>query len=362
MATNNLFKSGKAVLNNARKLGQRIPRDKLKHQQRAYRAISSPQSLKTYQSTWKEVSTWLFNHENVNYLRRIKPEMIERFLLDKVHNGGIKSQGASIKTLKGYVSVINKVQVCANNLTMNERYSLRQFKHLDLTNKKHHTVYKSLTGAEWIDRNPDTYLKNQQAIDTIRAFGLRARELATLNSKSFIQDTQTGKYYVQTIGKGGKYRLAECRKDLQTQMQIYYNTLFKANSFDLTNFKGSKDYLLRNMKKGLKIEFKGQKRHDIPRHIFRADYAENLLKQKFQEYPKGPVHCGYRMVKVHEEQVDLQKHLQPKKCHQSFQTIKTIPLGQVQIQIGAYKGPLRAFTEVSKNSGHNRLDVLLKYL
>lgn len=42
MATNNLFKSGKAVLNNARKLGQRIPRDKLKHQQRAYRAISSP--------------------------------------------------------------------------------------------------------------------------------------------------------------------------------------------------------------------------------------------------------------------------------------------------------------------------------
>lgn len=362
MSTNNLLKSGKTVLNNARKLGRQVPRDKLKHQQRAYRAVSSPQSLKTYQSAWKEVATWLFDHEHINYLRRIKPEMVERFLLDKAKHGGIKGQGASIKTLKGYISVINKVQVCSNNLAMKQRFSLKQFSKLDLTHQTHKTVYKPLTGHEWIQRNPKAYLANQQAIDTIRAFGLRARELATLNSKSFLQDTQTGKYYVQTIGKGGKYRLAECRRDLQKEMADYYMPFFSTNKFDLSRFRGSKDYLLRNIKKGLRIHFKGQLEHSIPKHIFRADYAQNLLQQKFNEYPIGPVHCGYSMVKVHDDFADLQKHVFHANGHQAFETVKTVPLSTVQTQIGAYKGPLRAFTEVSSNLGHNRLDVLLKYL
>lgn len=161
--------------------------------------------------------------------------------MDKAKHGGIKGQGASIKTLKGYISVINKVQVCSNNLAMKQRFSLKQFSNLDLSHKTHKTVYKPLTAHEWIQRNPKAYLTNQQAIDTIRAFGLRARELATLNSKSFLQDTQTGKYYVQTIGKGGKYCLAECRRDLQKEMADYYMLFFSTNKFDLSRFRGSKD-------------------------------------------------------------------------------------------------------------------------
>lgn len=362
MPTNNLLKSGKAVLNNARKLGRQVPRDKLKHQNRAYRAVSSPQSLKTYQSAWQEVATWLFENEHINYLRRIKPEMIERFLQAKATHGGINSQGASIKTLKGYLSVINKVQVCSNNLTMNQRFRLKQFKKLDLSQRTHKTVYKPLTGNEWIQRNPETYLVNQQAIDTMRAFGLRARELATLNDKSFLQDSQTGKYYVQTIGKGGKYRLAECRKDLQSEMNNYYSFYLSRNKYDLSSFRGNKDYLLRNIKKGLKIQFKGKLGHHIPRHIFRADYAQNLLLQKFNDYQAGSINYGYRMIKVRDELADLQKHVFHPNGQQSFETLKTVPLNNVQTQIGAYKGPLRAFTAVATNLGHNRLDVLLKYL
>lgn len=82
-------------------------------------------------------------------------------------------------------------------------------------------------------------------------------------------------------------------------MQIYYDGFLTANKVDLSNFNGNKDYLLRHIKKGLKIEFKRQCEHNIPRYIFRADYAENLLKQKFKAYLKGSVHCGYHMVKIH---------------------------------------------------------------
>lgn len=56
--------------------------------------------------------------------------------------------------------------------------------------------------------SPSCYLSvlaNRQVIDTIRAFDLRAHKLSMVNSKSFLKDTQIDKYYVQTIGKGGKY-------------------------------------------------------------------------------------------------------------------------------------------------------------
>lgn len=208
----------------------------------------------------------------------------------------------------------------------------------------------------------DRPITSTQAINTMRAFGLRSRELATLNSKSFLQDTQTGNYYVQTIGKGGKYRIAECRENLKIKMTNYYQPYLAENKVNLTHFNGNKDYLLRNIKKGLKIDFKGQLSHNIPKHIFRADYAENLLQQKFNNYQAGPIHYGYSMVKVHNHQVDLQKHIRLSNGQQAFETIQTVPLNNVQTQIGAYKGPLRAFTEVSINLGHNRLNVLLKYL
>lgn len=68
------------------------------------------------------------------------------------------------------------------------------------------------------------------------------------------------------------------------------------------------------------------------------------------------------MVKVHDELADLQKHVFHPNGQQSFEILKTVPLNKVQTQIGAYKGPLKAFTEVANNLGRNRLDVLLKYL
>lgn len=136
------------------------------------------------------------NYEQTHYLRRITPQQVEQFITDKATTGGIHNQNASIKTLKGYLSAINKVMACSNNWLMSDRLSLRSFKRLDLTSQRQQTVYKPLIDSEWIERNPNTYAKYQQAIDTMRAFVLRSRKLATLNSKSFLQDPQTGNYYV----------------------------------------------------------------------------------------------------------------------------------------------------------------------
>lgn len=59
----------------------------------------------------------------------------------------------------------------------------------------------------------------QEKIDTVQAFGLRRREVGELNKESFLIDKQ-GKMYIQTVGKGNKYRIAPvCDKEMNEKMK-----------------------------------------------------------------------------------------------------------------------------------------------
>ncbi|NQP32768.1 hypothetical protein HO924_11430, partial [Streptococcus suis] len=79
--------------------------------------------------------------------------------------------------------------------------------------------YKRMNASEWKQANQQQYERYRDTFDTAEAFGLRARELQELNASSIVKDDQSGRLYVQTIGKGGKFRLAECRADMQERME-----------------------------------------------------------------------------------------------------------------------------------------------
>lgn len=355
MTKNHLLDAGIVVLNNAKLLGERYSKDELQKPGLMYRTISSTHTLKTYQSAWCDVATWLFEHEQINSLQNIKPIMVEHYLIDKEKNGGFRSKGSNVKSLKSYVTVINKVLICSYIMEMSQRFSLNQFTHLNA--KLNRPIYSRKSSNYWIEHNNRTYLTYKQAIDTVRAFGLRAGELAILQAQSFIQDKQTGKYFIQTIGAGNVYHLAECRADLRLQMNDYYNLFFENNIVDINinvNFEG-----INSEKKHF---WKGQTSHQFPHEIFRTEYAEQLLKQKFNEYDAGAIFWPRSLLKIHDDQVELLKHIYHANGRQTFDSVKIVSLDDVQTQVGAYQGPLRAFYEVSKSLGQNRIDRLLAYI
>lgn len=73
-----------------------------------------------------------------------------------------------------------------------------------------HQSYKKLDSLEWRDRNAEAYEKYRDQIDTIRAFGLRRRELTggtslrgkdALGTKKLFRGSD-GLLRAQVIGKG----------------------------------------------------------------------------------------------------------------------------------------------------------------
>lgn len=348
MAKNRILKDGIYKLVDAKKIGTRLSREEVKQKGMENKVISSVRSFDVHKGNWEEFANWANDNYKVRKLGDIKQEMLKEFLKHKAETGGRDGQGATKKTLQTYISAVNKVMLISGRWEESEKPTLTKWKEDIKIRDDYKQGYKPLTGKEWERENQEKYEKYSQLIETIKGFGLRAKEVDTLTNKSFIIDSK-GNMYVQTIGKGGKYRIAEATKASNELMVKLYGGIAQRVD-NIAEFVGNKeqDKAKEFLKKTMRAEknsvkINGVNASRVPKHIFRAEYAKQLLNEKFEDL-KGfnTEYRGYSTIKGQE--------------------LKMGDLRGYEIQIAAYKGNAQAFIEVSRNLGHNRLDVLLKYL
>lgn len=136
-------------------------------------------------------------------------------------------------------------------------------------------------------------------------------------------------------------RFIACRPAMEQQMLYYYSSIAKVKDSLL---KRNKRYLFNQInQKSKRLNIKGANSHKIPKHIFRSEFAQELLKEKIkyydEKYGNSLQNKGYSTIDVR------------RKGIHNYRT-----------KIGIYEGNVKAFLDVSRSLGHNRLDVLLKYL
>ena len=328
-------------------------------------------SLRTYVNDWSKVANQIREtHPEVNTLQKITPNMVNEVIeYERIH-GGIHGDGASEKTLKGYISAVNHVMIGSNGhfwkpqqkLALSDIYGRRDTRfggNNEPHGKAYGTIYKELTASEWRAVNVDTYGKNQVMIDTDRAFGLRSREMFGsrgsgeygLMDRSFVMNN--GRIGVETVGKGGKYRVAWARMDMNNEMIDRYGAMARTFRSDLSREQRAKGFnaITRD---GHQIFHRG---HDfIPTHINRAEYAQQLLSERIAVWEQ------------HYADMAQQGHTAPHRGEfKGYSRLTGHKLNELRGEgytttIANFSGPIEAFQEVSQQLGHNRLDVLLTYL
>ena len=332
MKKNRVLEAGLKTIERGYKEAKGKSRHEEKKLGRDEKLIFSKQSLINHERNWRQFAEWAHG-KGVRNLSKVSLDHIKAFLEEKSFNGGRDGRGASKKTIQSYATTFNKV------MKMNDREIRVEVKELGLSfNEK--TSYKHLTAEEWREENIEDYENNKEVIDTMRAFGLRAKEIRELNEKSFLSDGKTGKIFVQTIGKGGKMRIAEATDAMNEEMKSLYADIC-IQIEDIRAYKPDERLLARNIhNEGIRLNLKGSKSHKLPKHIFRSEYARTLLKERIERYR------GYEMIDRGYTRVDVQRD----------------DLKSIRLEMGTFRGSAQAFIEVSRNLGHNRLDVLTKYV
>lgn len=311
-----------------------------------YGRISSDNSYKDHWARAQRFAQYLRTQTSIRKLDEITPEVAVQYLKAQ------RDAGYSASTIGADALAINHLMVGSGHWAENQRILKSK---IDGMPKRSTTYqrYKPLTSQEWRDRNPKLYQNYKDQIDLIRAFGLRRRELSSgtsLNGKDGIGPltifhAKNGLLVAQTMGKGGKIRFAEVRKDMADEMETKYGRYARPISSAAKN--GSQ---FRRMIKHNQPFFRSFA-HRVPTHIFRADYAQHKLLELNQKH-----YTGYHMVKKYRR---AGTDSNGKTRHVPY--LKRLNDGD-EYQIGAYKAQYGAFFELSANMGHNRLDVLNAYL
>ena len=306
-------------------------------------------SHRSYELHWKRAQSfanWLKEQTNVRSMDEISREIAIQYLIYQ------RDRGLSASTIGADALMINHLMVGSRRWKPEERIIKSQI--ADMPKRSYLERHnKLLTASEWRERNPEAYQKFQDEIDTIRAFGLRRRESFSVRSQAksegfgpkSVYRRSDGRLAAIVRGKGGKIRLAPVREDLSDRMEQLYGKFARPVRTDLLN----PDIYRRVM--GQNRPFYNDLPHSIPAHIFRAEYAQKRL----QELDKQPYH-GTRTVKNY-----VRDGHKPDGSWRWKQSTKTIKLADTW-QVGAYKAQYGAFFELSKDLGHNRLDVLRHYL
>lgn len=359
--SNRLAKNAKNHFIQAFRNGKIVTRTELKEQNNGksanYAVISSQQSMNKHLSSINQVATFIQDNYKVRDWKNVDKSMVQAFLNHMQKHGGRDGSGASEKTLKGYVTAINKVMVTAKVWTESDVVSLKS---LGIERGKSH-VNKALTSSEWIRMNHDTYEQYQAQIDFARAFGLRREEIFGqtamqkrgkngVTSNSFYVDDDN-RLYVQTIGKGGKMRVASCREDMNASMLSEYGRYARSIAY------------CDNDKERFKQEnYRGQKvipgiDNAIPLHIHRADYARQRIIEESAKYSISP-----NSPKIGYSRLQAKKQGIMRVSYENGQrTAEMVQIGAIT-KIKTLEADVRAFMTVSLELGHNRLDVLAKYL
>lgn len=331
---NRILDAGLTVLKNAHKEGSARSRKTDKENGVDSKFIYADVSYKNHENNWKQFSQWA-NDNGFKRVGQITQNDVEEYVRECVKSG------LSKKTIESRIGAINKVMLAGGRWENKNRVILSKIE--GITVKKLPTkVYKDLTAKEWQDRNPKQYENNQELIDTVQAFGLRRREVRELNAQSFLIDDK-GKMYVQTVGKGNKYRIAPvCDSEMNEQMKKRWgNQAIPLQQASEERFRR----VLRD--EDQRLNLKGANGHNFGLHIHRSEYTQRYLQERIKQLDeqRGGVERSYKGY-----------------SHLKTRGKSLADLDAYRIKIGTFEGSARAFMEVSRALGHNRLDVLAKYL
>lgn len=320
-------------------------KDKSGHKADYYR-IYSHQSYILHWKRAQSFAKYLKLETKVRKMEEITKEVAIQYLLHQ------KEKGLSAATIGADALMINHLMIGSGLWSPKERVIKSQIatmpkrSYLERRNKL-------LTSSEWRAQHPEDYQKFKDQIDTIRAFGLRRRESFSVRSQASTQGFgpksiyrgPDGRLEALVRGKGGKIRFAPVREDLSDRMEQLYGQYARPARADLLSSDTYRRVMAQNK------PFYADLPHSIPAHIFRAEYAQRRL----QELNKHS-YSGTRTVKSY-----VRDGHKPDGKWRWKQATKTINLADTW-QVGAYKAQYGAFFELSKDLGHNRLDVLRHYL
>lgn len=341
-----------------------------------YRGIYSKLSLVQHQSQFKAIANWLEAEKGIKTLKKIQYADLVDYL-KYCHETGL-----SEKTLKSRVTAINHVMVGSKVWEAQQAISLKKLRESGaiISQKGASWVYKDLTASEWRERHTRAYRNNKDLIDIARAFGLRRGEILgkSVNGYAGVTFSNIGyfpgskKLFIETIGKGGKYRVAPVREDMAKEMWEKYGTQAKEYSRSYFDKPLSERVaiLKAETQKAQKL-FKNSKSH-IPLHINRNEYVEKLLKERQEKHERrltapggggiggGAGKIGYSKIGF-KSSSDGSISLYKTEYKDGEQIISPVDPYSV-VKIGTWVGYVIAAAEVMRAIGHNRLDVLLKYL
>lgn len=306
-------------------------------------------SHRSYEIHWKRAQTfaiWLKEQTLIRSMDEITRDVTIQYLIYQ------RDKGLSASTLNADALMINHLMIGSQYWKPEERIikskisGMPKRSYLERRNKL-------LTSDEWRRFYPDRYQRYRDEIDTIRAFGLRRREMFSVHSQAksegfgpqSVYRDESGRLLALVRGKGGKIRLAPVRDALCNRMEELYGCY----AYPVTEELLKKEVYHRHMRANK--PFYVDMPHSIPAHIFRAEYAQERLKELDKV-----AYSGTRTVKTYVRN----GHKPDGRWHWVAST-KEINLSD-NWQVGAYKAQYGAFFELSKELGHNRLDVLHHYL
>ena len=318
-----------------------------------YRHIFSDNSYKKHWARAQKFADFCRKND-VKKMEEITPNFARKYLFyerDQHVNG---YQGYSASTIGSDALMINHIMIGSGHWKTSQKLQKSKLpgmpKRSTLLAKQRQ---KFLSSREWINTHPHTYAQYKKQIDTIRAFGLRRRELTGGTSKNgrdglgdhSLYQTKNGRLFAIVQGKGGKIRWTECRHDLQDEMKQLYGQKISP----ISERPKTKAEFRHNLK--INQPFYRSFDHNVPTHIHRANYAQHMIKQLNQHQFSGTRQktIYYRNGLKSNGQTRYSKGLKSINLHDNY-------------QIGSYRAQYGAFYRLSQYMGHNRLDVLQSYL
>ena len=353
----NLRHEFRSELIKQRKSGLRTSRNEIKKAKGGkmadYRHIYSDNSYKKHLSRAQRFADYC-KQNGVKNFAQITPEFAQKYLefeRDKSING---YSGYSASTIASDALMINHIMIGSNHWREADKLVKSKITGMPHRSTKIATQrQKPLASSEWVKRYPHTYNAYKSQITALRAFGLRRRELVGGTSKNGSDGLgdrslyeKNGHIWAITQGKGGKIRWTACRQDLENEIKQEFHGHIRPWS----ERPRSKADFKHNLK--FNQPFYKPYSHNVPTHIFRAEYAQHMITQLN--------HADYSG-QTRQKAYYARAGRKPNGKFKYIKKMKTVNLEKCY-QIGGYKAQYGAFYRLSELMGHNRIDVLQCYL
>lgn len=338
-----------------------------------YNTISSKNSLRQHESQWRQFAKYAEEKYGIKGLKKLNETVVQQYLKD------LQKQEVAEKTLKSRVSAINHVMVGSGVWKENQKVSLSQMRSQKLIDAKKgaKNVYKDETSSEWIKSHKEAYMRSRELVDFTRAFGLRRSEIfgkagaqyqgVTFRNLGHMQGSQ--RLFAEVIGKGGKYRIVPVRADMAQQMWDKYGE--KSREYRTEYFQkdiSERERMLKASSDKRERIFK-QNKQNVPLHIHRNDYVRQRLAEAQAKYEKKAGKLTQAKIK---DRLGGYSRIGFKRNGNQFSIYKTNYVNGQKfvekvepfsvVKIADWQGYAISACEVMSDVGHNRLDVLLKYM